>query len=326
MKRLIRVKKMVSVAVVCLAILGITACPLENHTAEKAASFSEAVESNNVSEAKRFIKDGVDKKEITDALFVVSDKGSINMAKLLLKAGADVNTEDDNGTTVLMIAAFSGNADVVKQLIKSGADVNIEDEGVFGTALMAAIGNADVMAQLYGKENTDRVILNDNIDVIEQLIKAGADVNAKKELDGTTALMGAAAFGNIDAVKLLIDAGADINAKSRYDATAFMLAEEEGHDNIVQLLKEAGADKISEQTEVFAGAEQMTDKFIKNGTYIKIYDEDGISYAIKSSINYVEINKYGVSVNWGVNSGRFNVNKYSISLDKSNNLIIKLKK
>ncbi|TDX51126.1 ankyrin repeat protein [Orenia marismortui] len=48
----------------------------------------------------------------------------LEVIKLLLKAGADVNSVDENGVTILMHASAVGNLDVVKMLIKNGANVN----------------------------------------------------------------------------------------------------------------------------------------------------------------------------------------------------------
>jgi ankyrin repeat protein len=39
----------------------------------------------------------------------------------------------------------------------------------------------------------------------------------------------------------LIDAGADVNTKDKYDTTALMIAEQMGHVEIVEILKQAGA-------------------------------------------------------------------------------------
>ena len=65
-------------------------------------------------------------------------------------------------------------------------------------------------------------------------------VDAKDEC-GRTALMRAAYRGSIDAVKTLMDKCANVNARDLWDVTALTLANAQGRDEIVRLLKEAGA-------------------------------------------------------------------------------------
>src|SRR5215472_14238454 len=68
---------------------------------------------------------------------------------------------------------------------------------------------------------------------------------AKAEIEvrdghGATPLMHAAAFGNFETLKALIDAGADVNARNQMDATALLWAA--GDPEKSRLLIERGAD------------------------------------------------------------------------------------
>ena len=62
-----------------------------------------------------------------------------------------------------------------------------------------------------------------NIEVLEYLIKAGANVNAQTK-HGTTPLMWAAEHLNLSAIKALLDAGADKDIKDKNGHTASMKA------------------------------------------------------------------------------------------------------
>ena len=55
---------------------------------------------------------------------------------------------------------------------------------------------------------------NGNPQAVKLLVEAGADVNARERLRGTTALMWAASQRHPEAVKMLVAAGADVGAKS----------------------------------------------------------------------------------------------------------------
>jgi ankyrin repeat protein len=78
---------------------------------------------------------------------------------------------------------------------------------------------------------------DDDADILQSLLDAGADINAK-DTAGYTALMWAAGLGHTDTVKLLLDHGADVHIENNYKNTALGLAVEE---EVINLLSQAGA-------------------------------------------------------------------------------------
>ena len=52
---------------------------------------------------------------------------SFELVEFLIKRGATVNTQSNNGTTPLMQAAAAGHVDAVKLLLERGADRNLRD-------------------------------------------------------------------------------------------------------------------------------------------------------------------------------------------------------
>ncbi|PJB73639.1 MAG: hypothetical protein CO093_00235 [Alphaproteobacteria bacterium CG_4_9_14_3_um_filter_47_13] len=72
---------------------------------------------------------------------------------------------------------------------------------------------------------------------VNELIAAGADVNAQDGY-GNTALMVAAKRANRAIVELLLNEGADVNLKNREGDTALAIAEWHGHTDIVRILRE----------------------------------------------------------------------------------------
>lgn len=73
-----------------------------------------------------------------------------------------------------------------------------------------------------------------NIQVVQLLLKAGADVRAENNY----AIRWASKYGYVEIVKLLIRAGANVTTKNNF---AIRWASENGHTQVVKLLLEAGA-------------------------------------------------------------------------------------
>ena len=85
---------------------------------------------------------------------------------------------------------------------------------------------------------------NETPRVIRSLIEKGADVNDQltgPHATGWTALMFASSNEKPDLVKYLISKEADVNLKAKDGATALSLAQKEKNDDIIKLLKAAGA-------------------------------------------------------------------------------------
>jgi ankyrin repeat protein len=118
----------------------------------------------------------------------------LEMADLLIAAGAAVRVANRHGATPLALACINGSARMIERLLEAGADAN--ERGPNGeTALMMAARTGAA-------------------DAVSALLTAGADVNATESLRGTTALMWAASQSHAAIVRLLVDRGADVGARS----------------------------------------------------------------------------------------------------------------
>jgi ankyrin repeat protein len=137
----------------------------------------------------------------TTALHWAAQADDLEMADLLLRAGAKVVAANQAGATPLLLACVNGSSAMIGALVKAGADVNAPLTRSGDTALM--------IASRTGK-----------IDAVKTLLDARANINTKETWGGTTALMWAAAERHSDVVKLLIDRGADVNAKSNFVPSA----------------------------------------------------------------------------------------------------------
>lgn len=117
-------------------------------------------------------------------------------AVALLKAGVDVNAGNVGGWTALHFACDGSSPEAVRFLLQNGAKSNQANKQG-DTALMRS-------ANLKSED--------DALDIVTQLIAAGADVNAKSR-SGVTPLSSARERGNLRVTAVLIKAGAKDDAR-----------------------------------------------------------------------------------------------------------------
>ena len=76
-------------------------------------------------------------------------KGSVPLAKALVKAGADVNGASAEGKTALMLAALTGRTEVAKYLLEAGAKPDAADkDGTTALKLARTQGANEVVSLL----------------------------------------------------------------------------------------------------------------------------------------------------------------------------------
>ena len=63
-------------------------------------------------------------ESMIDILLNAVKEGDIKKVKLILASGADVNEKNKHGETAIDFAAFYGHIDICKLLIEKGSDVN----------------------------------------------------------------------------------------------------------------------------------------------------------------------------------------------------------
>lgn len=128
--------------------------------------------------------------------------GHPESVRLLIKAGVNVDKQDNYGTTSLMEAvdhhkyyySFGEELEIIKLLIEAGANPNIQNQKG-ETALIKAIN--------YSK------LHDDYFKIISLLIEAGANPNIQYE-EVFTAIDIAVNDNNIKAINILVEAGANI--------------------------------------------------------------------------------------------------------------------
>lgn len=79
-----------------------------------------------------------------------------------------------------------------------------------------------------------------NVLEVSRLLGLGIDVDAKDQ-EGLTALAYAGLNNHVDIVELLIKNGADVNAKSKYDESVLSYASDEGGNRATEVMRSHGA-------------------------------------------------------------------------------------
>ena len=114
----------------------------------------------------------------------------------------------------------------------------------------SSIGDSQDVKRLLGQNTYSQKELNgalfqavrcnyDNTAVIEALLHAGADVNARGYEDRTPLMMAIDKPLNLEAI---LRAGANLNQRDRYGHTAFKLAKRNSRSRAIEILRESGAD------------------------------------------------------------------------------------
>ncbi|XP_040217366.1 fibronectin type 3 and ankyrin repeat domains protein 1 isoform X1 [Rana temporaria] len=102
-----------------------------------------AVDGGHVTVIQWMINDGceVDSRDRhlkwTPLMRVSAVTGNTDIARSLIRAGAEVNAKDRDGKSPLMVAALNNHEDLVRLLIESGADCSITNEFGISIAEMA---------------------------------------------------------------------------------------------------------------------------------------------------------------------------------------------
>ena len=183
------------------------------------------IEMNNLQTAETLLKQyfvgqPTEKDLNCKALLYASEHGATEMVDMLLKYGADINSDDKYGETALHMALRWSKVDTVNLLIARGAS-------------MDSIGEFRMTPLHYAAKWGNK-------DCLLAVLRSGADVN-RQYMNKKTALHAASGYGNLASVKVLLAHGANREAICLGN-TPLIFAVESGKEDCVITLLHNGAD------------------------------------------------------------------------------------
>lgn len=229
----------------------------------------------NTSLVKKFSKDVADKGPLLLRAFNI---GSNDLVAFLIKEGANVNSENQDGNTMLLIGAKNGDlAQVVDCLEKYKLYIHKKNNnGETALMLAAKIGNTPICEYLiksgikvdaqsilgrtalfYALEMQDR-------STFDFLVQSGANIK-HVDLDGDNLLIAATKKRKLLTVKMLFSGGMDLNHKNKEGHTAYYYtipASSNGDDNalmqdfFIREGAEINTQGISGKTALFVAVER----------------------------------------------------------------------
>lgn len=229
--------------------------------------------------------------------------GNVEIARLLLNAGAETDAGDSDNSTALGIAAMLGQGEMVAFLIKKGADVNHRDRKADCPLSFAVYGRDEAIIQqlleagadLYFRSPFGETLLHHACSrgvpgFVEHLLENGADLEAKAG-NGGTPLAYAAMGGQVEIIKMLLEHGADPSPGQPGDVTPLLTATWRNQVEAARLLLENGAQvdrtDIHGNTALLGAAEscsaEMLSVLIEHGAKVGHLNEAGESALVKAA-------------------------------------------
>ncbi|MGB0560923.1 MAG: ankyrin repeat domain-containing protein [Spirulinaceae cyanobacterium] len=188
-------------------------------------------------------------------LMCAAENDHAEVIQTLVAAGAIVDAQDKRGQTALLYAVMEESAQAVEVLLELGADPHkpswddtpFENSTYMGKNIAqlfvrAEKGKTNAISQAAQEEMLRSAAFDGNVELVQELIDQGIDVNAPEPDGGSTALMYATGDDHIAIVHLLLTAGADVNIVNTSGETALSKAVYWSNEDMVKLLIAAGAD------------------------------------------------------------------------------------
>ena len=197
-----------------------------------------AAAENNAAAVTALIEAGADRDSrsqggaFTPFLFAIRG-GHLAASRALLDAGVDVNQPLSDGTSALVLAVMNAHYELAGLLLDRGANPNADAQGWTALHQIAWSRRHNAGFNLPGPVQTGNL---DSLDLVRQLVKRGANVNARTTKEprdgnrnmlnriGSTAFLMAAKNDDVPMMRALLEIGADPSITTNRGTTALMVA------------------------------------------------------------------------------------------------------
>ncbi|KAF5242785.1 hypothetical protein FANTH_8521 [Fusarium anthophilum] len=196
--------------------------------------------------------------------------GDIDMVRLLVDRGIDINAPDESGRTPLYLSATIGDVEMVRVLCEGGAVIETTSESGHTPLQVAA--------------------LKGYTEVVELLLEKGADIEASDNYGGFTPLGIAASMNHAAVTRLLLGMGAKVEATNLVGHTPLISAAKSGSEAVAKLLLQHGAhveatDKSGSTPLIWAvraESEGVVQHLIHHGANVNVSEYSGFTPLLES--------------------------------------------
>lgn len=237
----------------------------------KAVKKGDATKLNNiiqtkVKEQQRYSIDVIDPSGNTPLTLACTKKAPLEIIKMLISTGANVNFSNKDGDTPLTLACtgVDSSVEVIEYLLKQGANINhANKKGYTALAIACSVKSLPIIKCLIQADASMHSLDNDgnsplhlaslhlassklfknppiSIDIIKVLVEAGADPNQKNKT-GRTPLFHVCEANHAEGIAFLLPLTKELNAVIS-NKTLLMRAAFQGNLPVVRQLLEYGAD------------------------------------------------------------------------------------
>ncbi|XP_036623201.1 ankyrin repeat domain-containing protein 6 isoform X1 [Trichosurus vulpecula] len=187
-------------------------------------------------------------------LHLAANKGHLPVVQILLKAGCDLDVQDDGDQTALHRATVVGNTEVIAALIQEGCALDRQDKdgntalheaswhGFSQSAKLLVKAGANVLARNKAGNTALHLACQNSHSQSTRVLLLGGSRPDLKNNAGDTCLHVAARYNHLSIIRVLLSAFCSVHEKNQAGDTALHIAAALNHKKVAKILLEAGAD------------------------------------------------------------------------------------